>query len=69
VQVGHGVAQGAGHSDGIIAAPLIWQMGAHTSPTYPHIALLPGVAITLTVLACNLLGDGVRDALDPRTRT
>jgi len=26
----------------------------------------PGIAIALTVLACNLLGDDLRDALDPR---
>jgi peptide/nickel transport system permease protein len=32
----------------------------------PHVVLIPGVAITLTVLAFNLLGDGLRDALDPR---
>jgi peptide/nickel transport system permease protein len=32
----------------------------------PHIILAPGLAITLTVLAFNLLGDGLRDALDPR---
>ena len=37
--------------------------------TYPHIALFPGLAITASVLAFNLLGDGLRDALDPRTRT
>jgi len=30
-------------------------------------ALGPGLAISLTVLGCNLLGDGLRDALDPRT--
>lgn len=36
--------------------------------TYPHIAIFPGVAITLTVLAFNLFGDGLRDALDPRSR-
>ena len=36
--------------------------------TYPHICLVPGLAITITVLAFNLLGDGVRDALDPRQR-
>lgn len=36
--------------------------------TYPHIAIFPGIAITLTVLAFNLLGDGLRDALDPRSR-
>jgi peptide/nickel transport system permease protein len=32
----------------------------------PHIILAPGIAIVLTVLAFNLLGDGLRDALDPR---
>lgn len=32
----------------------------------PHIVLAPGLAITLTVLGFNLLGDGLRDALDPR---
>lgn len=32
----------------------------------PHLILFPGIAITLTVLAFNLLGDGLRDALDPR---
>ena len=32
----------------------------------PHVVLIPGIAITLTVLAFNLLGDGLRDALDPR---
>ena len=32
----------------------------------PHIAIFPAVAIFLTVLAFNLLGDGLRDALDPK---
>lgn len=32
----------------------------------PWLAILPGVAITLAVVACNFLGDGLRDALDPR---
>lgn len=35
---------------------------------YPHIAIVPGVAIFVTVLAFNLVGDGLRDALDPRQR-
>ena len=35
---------------------------------YPHISMAPGIAITLTVLAFNLIGDGLRDALDPRQR-
>jgi glutathione transport system permease protein len=34
----------------------------------PHVAIFPGVAIVITVLAVNLLGDGLRDALDPRLR-
>jgi ABC-type dipeptide/oligopeptide/nickel transport system permease subunit len=34
--------------------------------TAPHLVVFPGVAIALTVLGFNLLGDGLRDALDPR---
>lgn len=34
--------------------------------TAPHLVFLPGLAIALTVLSFNLLGDGLRDALDPR---
>jgi len=34
----------------------------------PHLAIFPGVAIILTVLGLNLLGDGLRDVLDPRLR-
>jgi ABC-type dipeptide/oligopeptide/nickel transport system permease subunit len=32
----------------------------------PHVVIFPGIAITMTVLAFNLIGDGLRDALDPR---
>ena len=32
----------------------------------PHLVIFPGLAIMLTVLGFNLLGDGLRDALDPR---
>jgi peptide/nickel transport system permease protein len=34
--------------------------------TAPHLVFYPGLAIMLTVLSFNLLGDGLRDALDPR---
>ncbi|MBB4305632.1 peptide/nickel transport system permease protein [Rhodobium orientis] len=34
----------------------------------PQLAIYPGLAITLSVLGLNLLGDGLRDALDPRLR-
>lgn len=35
---------------------------------YPYLVLFPGLAIVITVLAFNLLGDGLRDALDPRLK-
>ena len=35
---------------------------------YPHNILYPGILLALTVLAVNLLGDGLRDTLDPRMR-
>lgn len=34
----------------------------------PHIAIFPGMAIVLTVLGLNLMGDGLRDVFDPRLR-
>jgi peptide/nickel transport system permease protein len=34
----------------------------------PHLAVVPGVMLVLTVLALNVFGDGVRDALDPRAK-
>jgi peptide/nickel transport system permease protein len=36
--------------------------------TRPMVAIVPGIFIVLTVLALNVLGDGVRDALDPRAK-
>jgi peptide/nickel transport system permease protein len=36
--------------------------------TSPHLVLFPGLAIMMTVLGFNLLGDGLRDVLDPRLR-
>jgi peptide/nickel transport system permease protein len=34
----------------------------------PHVAVVPGITIVLMVLGVNLLGDGLRDVLDPRLR-
>ena len=34
--------------------------------TDPRLAIFPGVAIALSVLGLNLLGDGLRDLIDPR---
>lgn len=36
--------------------------------THPHVMVFPGLAVTVTVFAINMLGDGLRDLLDPRTR-
>jgi peptide/nickel transport system permease protein len=38
-------------------------------PVAPHVATIPGVALFLLAVGCNLLGDALRDALDPRLRT
>ena len=32
---------------------------------HPHLTVAPGLAISITLLACNFVGDGLRDALDP----
>lgn len=44
----------------------ILSQGRNYFLTAPHIATFPGIAIMLAVLAFNLLGDGLRDALDPK---
>ena len=35
---------------------------------YPYLIMFPGIIIALTVLAINLIGDGLRDAMDPKLR-
>jgi peptide/nickel transport system permease protein len=42
--------------------------GAENIQQYPERVIWPGVAISLTVLSVNYIGDGLRDALDPRIR-
>ncbi len=36
--------------------------------TKPHVALIPGLAIMIVVLSCNIVADALRDALDPRIK-
>jgi peptide/nickel transport system permease protein len=36
--------------------------------TAPHLAIIPGVAIVITAISINLIGDGLREALDPKLR-
>jgi len=68
-------ALGAGHLRILLTrilpnslAPLIVQgtLGIAQVFSAPHLVFFPGIAIMVTVLAFNLLGDGLRDALDPR---
>lgn len=37
--------------------------------TVPHLIIIPGIFIIITALSFNLLGDGLRDAIDPRLKT
>ena len=46
----------------------IIQDGQELLYTRPWVAIAPGIMIVLTVLALNILGDGLRDALDPRSK-
>lgn len=49
---------------------LMLKSGAETyAASAPWIPIFPGLAITLTVFGCNLLGDALRDSLDPRLRS
>jgi oligopeptide transport system permease protein len=41
--------------------------GANSMETYPWLLLYPGVFFSATLLALNLLGDGLRDAFDPKS--
>ena len=43
--------------------------GIRTMLSHPHELLFPAVLISITVLAFNLLGDGLRDAMDARMRS
>jgi peptide/nickel transport system permease protein len=42
--------------------------GFNTLMSAPHVLIFPGIAIALTVLAFNFIGDGLREYLDPRQR-
>ena len=42
--------------------------GVERISTAPHLTIVPGIMLVLTVLSLNVFGDGVRDALDPRAK-
>jgi oligopeptide transport system permease protein len=45
---------------------LLINYGVETMEEYPWLLVFPGIALSLTLFALNFLGDGLRDALDPR---
>ena len=46
---------------------LLISYGVETMEEYPWLLIFPGLALSLTLFALNFLGDGLRDALDPRS--
>ena len=46
---------------------LLINYGVETMEEYPWLLIFPGLALSITLFALNFLGDGLRDALDPRT--
>ena len=75
MSIGQNILAGAGLSFiGLGAQPPIPEWGALVSDArnimrdHGALALYPGICIMITVLAFNLLGDGLRDALDPRLK-
>jgi oligopeptide transport system permease protein len=46
---------------------LLIRDGARMMETYPWLLIFPGIVLSLTLFALNFLGDGLRDALDPRS--
>ena len=50
----------AGSTGGVAAPRMIY--------TAPHLTIVPGLMIVVTVLSLNVFGDGLRDALDPKAR-
>jgi len=42
------------------------KLGADNLELYPHLLLIPALFFSITLFSLNFLGDGLRDALDPR---
>ena len=50
------------------ALPILIRDGLPALRSEPHLALAAGAALGLTIIGFNLLGDGLRDLLDPRIK-
>ena len=42
--------------------------GVETMEEYPWLLIFPGITLSLTLFSLNFLGDGIRDAIDPKSR-
>ena len=60
---------GLGAQDGAPSWGALLSQGQSVLTQAPHLSIAPGVAIMLTVLSLNFLGDALRDAMDPRGRS
>ncbi len=59
---------GLGTEEPLSSWGLLVSSGTESLDLYPWLTLYPGLALALTLLCFNFLGDGLRDALDPRVR-
>jgi oligopeptide transport system permease protein len=59
---------GLGTQEPLSSWGLLASMGAETMDLYPWQIVFPGVMLAMTLICFNFLGDGLRDALDPRIR-
>jgi ABC-type dipeptide/oligopeptide/nickel transport system permease subunit len=59
---------GIGVREPTIAWGSLVNVGQRYLLTYPLLSIAPGIAIMLVVFGFNMIGDGLRDALDPRLR-
>ena len=59
---------GLGTEEPLSSWGLLVSSGTESLDLYPRLTLYPGLALALTLLCFNFLGDGLRDALDPRVR-
>lgn len=59
---------GLGTQEPLSSWGLLASAGADTMDLYPHQLIFPAAMLAITLICFNFLGDGLRDALDPRTR-
>ena len=59
---------GLGTQEPLASLGLLASNGAETMDLYPWQLVFPALMLAITLLCFNVLGDGLRDALDPRSR-